>query len=140
MLDSLEAQHRQQGVSSSVWRLLLCPRRSLEAAIFLFTRVARIPEGSLVLPGVCTEERLTLGAELQNGALIRGQNNISHPPAEEKLGDAAGAGGRASLGEHTVWWDMERWFSVWWNPHSEGPGCGCGQLRHKLGGCGVKRP
>lgn len=29
-------------------------RRSLEAAIFLFSRVARIPEGSLVLPAICT--------------------------------------------------------------------------------------
>lgn len=38
--------------------------RSLEAAIFLFSRVARIPEGSLVLPAICTEERITLGAEL----------------------------------------------------------------------------
>ena len=38
--------------------------QSLEAAIFLFSRVARIPEGSLVLPAICTEERITLGAEL----------------------------------------------------------------------------
>ncbi len=55
--------------------------RSLEAAIFLFSRVARIPEGSLVLPTICTEERITLGAELANGAVIRGQNQISHPSA-----------------------------------------------------------
>ncbi len=38
--------------------------QSLEAAIFLFSRVARIPEGSIVLPAICTEERITLGAEL----------------------------------------------------------------------------
>ena len=37
---------------------------SLEAAIFMFSRVTRIPEGSLVLPAICTEERITLGAEL----------------------------------------------------------------------------
>lgn len=55
--------------------------RSLEAAIFLFSRVARIPEGSLVLPAICTEERITLGAELANSAIIRGQNEISHPAA-----------------------------------------------------------
>lgn len=55
--------------------------RSLEAAIFLFSRVARIPEGSLVLPAICTEERITLGAELADGAVIRGQNEISHPSA-----------------------------------------------------------
>ena len=55
--------------------------RSLEAAIFLFSRVARIPEGSLVLPAICTEERITLGAEMANGTIIRGQNEISHPAA-----------------------------------------------------------
>ena len=54
---------------------------SLEAAIFLFSRVARIPEGSLVLPVVSTNERLTLGAELRDGTLVQGQNNISHPAA-----------------------------------------------------------
>lgn len=53
--------------------------RSLEAAIFLFSRVARIPEGSQVLPAICTEERITLGAELLDGSFIRGQHSISHP-------------------------------------------------------------
>lgn len=53
--------------------------RSLEAAIFLFSRVARIPEGSLVLPAVCTEERLSLAAELADGTVLVGQNQISHP-------------------------------------------------------------
>lgn len=53
--------------------------RSLESAIFLFSRVARIPEGSLVLPVIRTEGNITLGAELANGTIIRGQNQISHP-------------------------------------------------------------
>jgi len=53
--------------------------RSLDAAIFLFSRVARIPEGSLVLPAIETEERITLGAELQDGTIVRGQCEISHP-------------------------------------------------------------
>jgi len=39
--------------------------RSLDAAIFLFSRVSHIPAQSLVLPCVCTNDRLTLGAELQ---------------------------------------------------------------------------
>ena len=55
--------------------------RSLEAAIFLFSRVARIPEGSLVLPAVCTEERLSLAAVLSDGTVLVGQNQISHPSA-----------------------------------------------------------
>ncbi|KAI8477038.1 MAG: UPF0052-domain-containing protein [Monoraphidium minutum] len=56
--------------------------RSLESAIFLFSRVARIPEGSVVLPAICTEERITLGAELEDGTVVRGQNAISHPTAD----------------------------------------------------------
>ncbi|CAI5536798.1 unnamed protein product [Closterium sp. Naga37s-1] len=38
--------------------------RSLDAAIFLFSRVSNIPHRSLVLPCVCTNDRFTLGAEL----------------------------------------------------------------------------
>lgn len=53
--------------------------KSLEAAVFLFSRVARIPEGSLVLPAIQTEGRITLGAELNDGSTIRGQSEISHP-------------------------------------------------------------
>eukprot|EP00803_Ostreobium_quekettii_P000276 evm.model.scf_2215.2 EVM.evm.TU.scf_2215.2 scf_2215:6275-11096(+) len=60
--------------------------RSLEAAIFLFSRVARIPEGSLVLPAIETEERITLGAELEDGAFLRGQSVISHPPTTASSG------------------------------------------------------
>jgi hypothetical protein len=41
--------------------------------------VSRIPQGSTVLPAICTEEVITLGAELEDGTVIRGQNNISHP-------------------------------------------------------------
>jgi 2-phospho-L-lactate transferase/gluconeogenesis factor (CofD/UPF0052 family) len=75
--------------------------RSLESAVFLFSRVARIPEGSLVLPAICTEERITLGAELEDGSVIRGQNAISHPPPLLLLGAAAagGGGGAAAAAE-----------------------------------------
>ena len=56
--------------------------RSLEAAIFMFTRVARIPEGSMVLPAICTEERIKLAAELDDGNVIVGQHAISHPSCD----------------------------------------------------------
>eukprot|EP00879_Flechtneria_rotunda_P022704 GHRR01023978.1.p1 GENE.GHRR01023978.1~~GHRR01023978.1.p1 ORF type:complete len:373 (+),score=108.01 GHRR01023978.1:159-1277(+) len=56
--------------------------RSLESAVFLFSRVARIPEGSTVLPAICTEDIITLGAELEDGTVIKGQNNISHPDSD----------------------------------------------------------
>ncbi|CAM6086826.1 unnamed protein product [Calypogeia fissa] len=53
--------------------------QSMEAAIFLYSRVCQCPCDSLVLPAICTNDRLTLGAELQDGTIIRGQNEISHP-------------------------------------------------------------
>ncbi|KAG2501859.1 hypothetical protein HYH03_000357 [Edaphochlamys debaryana] len=62
--------------------------RSLEAAIFLFSRVARLPEGSHVLPAIATEQRITLGAELEDGSVLRGQNQISHPPRADDASSA----------------------------------------------------
>ncbi|KAJ9565869.1 hypothetical protein OSB04_001835 [Centaurea solstitialis] len=53
--------------------------QSLDAAIFLFSRVSQIPTESLVLPVISTNDRLTLGCELWDGTIIRGQNEISHP-------------------------------------------------------------
>ncbi|KAA8519681.1 hypothetical protein F0562_013874 [Nyssa sinensis] len=53
--------------------------QSLDAAIFLFSRVSDIPTESLVLPVISTNDRLTLGCELWDGTVIRGQNEISHP-------------------------------------------------------------
>ncbi|KAK7246371.1 hypothetical protein RIF29_41239 [Crotalaria pallida] len=53
--------------------------QSLDAAIFLFSRVSDIPPESLVLPVISTNDRLTLGCELWDGTVIRGQNEISHP-------------------------------------------------------------
>ncbi|XP_074308047.1 uncharacterized protein YNL011C [Silene latifolia] len=53
--------------------------QSLDAAIFLFSRVSGIPKESLVLPVISTNDRLTLGCELWDGRTIRGQNEISHP-------------------------------------------------------------
>ncbi|KAL2475194.1 maternal effect [Abeliophyllum distichum] len=53
--------------------------QSLDAAIFLFSRVSDIPSESQVLPVISTNDRLTLGCELLDGTIIRGQNEISHP-------------------------------------------------------------
>ena len=54
--------------------------------------MARIPEGSRVLPAICTEERITLGAQLVTGAVIRGQNEIS-PPSVTGQAAELGTGG-----------------------------------------------
>lgn len=74
--------------------------RSLEAAIFLFSRVARIPEGSLVLPVIRTEGKITLGAELLDGDIIRGQNEISHPLAPK--GETGHSDEEAEWGDHCL--------------------------------------
>ena len=59
--------------------------RSLDAAVFLFSRVSGIPPRSAVLPVVSTSGRLVLGAELESGELLRGQSALSHPPASGEL-------------------------------------------------------
>ena len=63
--------------------------RSLDAAVFLFSRVSGIPPRSLVLPVVSTNGRLVLGAELTDGALLRGQSDISHPLDGSSIGCVA---------------------------------------------------
>ncbi|KAG0465573.1 hypothetical protein HPP92_019737, partial [Vanilla planifolia] len=53
--------------------------QSLDATIFLFSRVSQIPSESLVLPVISTNDRLTLGCGVWDGKIICGQNEISHP-------------------------------------------------------------
>ena len=62
---------------------------SLNAAIFLFSRVSGIARETEVLPALRseTDKVVVLGAELADGALVRGQNAISHPaeaPSSER--------------------------------------------------------
>ena len=64
--------------------------RSLEAAAFLFCRVARAPEGAAVLPAVATESALALAAVLEDGSVLVGQNEISHPSSGRSPGGARG--------------------------------------------------
>lgn len=71
--------------------------RSLDAAIFLFSRISGIPPDSLVLPVVATNGRLQLGAELEDGTLLRGQTTISHP-ADPSAGLPRGAVDKSSGG------------------------------------------
>ena len=60
--------------------------KSMEAAILLYSRVSRIPTESLVVPNIVLDDnvRVALGAKLEDGTTIRGQNEISHPSAEPK--------------------------------------------------------
>ncbi|KAK3254143.1 hypothetical protein CYMTET_36636 [Cymbomonas tetramitiformis] len=62
---------------------------SIEASIFLYSRVSRIPTDSLVLPCITEnhamqDDRITIAAELRDGSIIRGQNQISHPTPDAK--------------------------------------------------------
>jgi len=52
---------------------------SLDAAIFLYSRVSRIPDQCRVLPAISTNDHLMLAAELEDGTMIHGQSAISHP-------------------------------------------------------------
>ncbi|KNC83920.1 hypothetical protein SARC_03855, partial [Sphaeroforma arctica JP610] len=54
--------------------------RSMEAAIFLYSRVSGIHVNTAVIPCIRTNSRVVLGAECMDGSVIRGQSMISHPP------------------------------------------------------------
>lgn len=58
---------------------------SLEASILFFSRVLCIPKETKVLLSVRTEKRISLGVELEDGALVFGQNEISHPLESSQL-------------------------------------------------------
>eukprot|EP00793_Prasinoderma_coloniale_P001196 PRCOL_00006187-RA len=53
--------------------------RSLDAAIFLYSRVSGLDPHTLVLPCINTMDQITLGARCKDGTIICGQNEISHP-------------------------------------------------------------
>lgn len=54
---------------------------SFEAAVFLLSSVCSLPDRVAVLPSVNTNFALHIAAGLQDGTVITGQNNISHPSA-----------------------------------------------------------
>ena len=60
--------------------------RSMDAAIFLYSRVSRIPDDTLIVPCIAhvENERVNLVAELLDGTILRGQNEISHPSIDSK--------------------------------------------------------
>ena len=73
---------------------------SLEAAIFLWSRLAAIPLRSAVVPVINTNRQMTLVAQLDDvlGTTLHGQQAISHPV--EALASAGRGGGRRR--SHTV--------------------------------------
>lgn len=60
--------------------------RSMDAAIFLYSRVSRIPDDTVIAPCILhkEDERVNLAAELVDGTILRGQNEISHPSIDSK--------------------------------------------------------
>jgi len=53
---------------------------SLETAIFWFSRVSGIDPDTQVIPVINTNNAVNIAAQLEDGTLLLGQNNISHPP------------------------------------------------------------
>lgn len=53
--------------------------RSLEAAIFWFSNLSAVPIESTVIPVLSLNTRVTIGARLEDGSVITGQDEISHP-------------------------------------------------------------
>ena len=60
--------------------------RSMDAAIFLYSRVSRIPDDTVIAPCILhkEDERVNLAAELVDGTILRGQNEISHPSIDSQ--------------------------------------------------------
>lgn len=52
---------------------------SLPTAIYIWHKIARLPEKTAVIPVLNASETVTLGAELASGERILGQHEISHP-------------------------------------------------------------
>ena len=79
------AQHNFDYSNGSVGNFFFSGARlffhSLDAALFLYLRVSGVHADCKVLPviQVDSEARVSLGAMLKDGTLIRGQANISHP-------------------------------------------------------------
>ncbi|KAF3930643.1 hypothetical protein ABW19_dt0206207 [Dactylella cylindrospora] len=55
---------------------------SLESAIFLFRSICAVPEYTHVIPALNSNFSHHIAAGLSNGAIIAGQNQISHPSEE----------------------------------------------------------
>ncbi|KAF0381909.1 UPF0052-domain-containing protein [Gigaspora margarita] len=55
---------------------------SLESAIFIFAAITGISESSKVIPIINTNHCVAIAAELDNGSIITGQCEISHPSQE----------------------------------------------------------
>jgi 2-phospho-L-lactate transferase/gluconeogenesis factor (CofD/UPF0052 family) len=51
----------------------------LSTAIFAFSQIASVPQNTKVLPIFDNVEPISIGAELEDGSIIMGQNEISHP-------------------------------------------------------------
>ncbi|CAG8452413.1 13523_t:CDS:2 [Racocetra fulgida] len=72
--------------NGSIGNFFLCGARlfcgSLESAIFLFAAITGISESTKVIPIINTNNNVAIAAELDNGTIITGQCEISHPSQE----------------------------------------------------------
>ncbi|KAI9282682.1 hypothetical protein BY458DRAFT_496988 [Sporodiniella umbellata] len=78
------AHKRFNFCNGSIGNFLLTGARlftgSLEAALFLFASIIGVP--TMVIPVMNTNGTATIAATLNNGATLRGQCEISHPPIQ----------------------------------------------------------
>ncbi|UNI13854.1 hypothetical protein JDV02_000552 [Purpureocillium takamizusanense] len=87
---------------SSIGNIFLTGARlftgSFEAAIYLLSSICAVPERVSVLPALNTNFAHHIAAGLQDGTVITGQNDISHPSAPTA---AVPVNGAFSTGAHT---------------------------------------
>jgi hypothetical protein len=74
---------------------------SFEAAIYLLSSICAVPDKISVLPALNTNFAHHIAAGLQDGTVITGQNDISHPSYPTAAVPGAGAGAGISTGMQT---------------------------------------
>jgi len=99
------AQRRFNFLSGSVGNFWLAGAqlfvRSLQSAIFLFSSVCGISSNHSVVPAINTNSLVTIAAELVDGSLIVGQNEISHPSPSSTHGQQQYFGTTTPTHSHT---------------------------------------
>ncbi|KAF4999492.1 hypothetical protein FGRMN_2421 [Fusarium graminum] len=77
---------------------------SFEAAIYLLSSICSVPDRIAVLPALNTNFASHIAAGLEDGTIITGQNDISHPSAPTAAVPGASAGVHSpSVSRHEPW-------------------------------------
>ncbi|KAH7170155.1 hypothetical protein EDB81DRAFT_708347 [Dactylonectria macrodidyma] len=81
---------------------------SFEAAVYLLSSICAVPDRIAVLPALNTNFALHIAAGLQDGTVITGQNDISHPSAPTAAVPGTSAGMHSPLSTRHDTWEHDK--------------------------------